>query len=208
MPNIPLNHLEEDPRNANVCDPELLTKIKNNIQRTGLCPTLIVRPHPKKKNRFLILDGHHRKVVLQQLGWKGAPCEVWAISEKEAQIALLTLNRLRGEDVPRKRAELLSSLQEYLSSEELSQLIPESASEIEDLLSLLQVDTEALEKTWAEQLQLEKETLPVTFGFLVPAQEAPFVEQALEKHRAGRDKAEALVAICKKVLASAAEPKG
>lgn len=208
MPTIPVNHLEADPRNANVCEPEVLAKITRNIKRTGLCPALIVRPHPKKKDRFIILDGHHRKAVLQELGWKEAPCEIWTISDQEARIALLTLNRLRGEDIPRKRAELLVSLQAQLSVDELSQFIPESASEIADLISLLQVDTYALERALAEQIRQEQETLPVTFAFLVPAQDAPIIERALEKHHTGNDKAEALVAICRAALKSKQAQEG
>src|SRR5690348_8803444 len=106
---IALNLLHADPRNPNVCSKESLEKLKRNIQRTGLCPSLIVRPHPDLDGTYILIDGHHRKLVLEALEWIEAPCQVWDVSEPEAQIALATLNRLHGTDNPKKRAELIAS---------------------------------------------------------------------------------------------------
>lgn len=199
MPIIALKLLDADPRNANVCDAETLDKLRANIQRTGFCPPLIVRPHPQKEGRFMILDGHHRKLVLERLKWKSVECQVWSVSEEDAQLALVTLNRLRGTDNLRKRAELIQSLSQSLNIEDLANLIPETPPEIENLLSSLQFDFEALEVQLKAQQQAEQERLPVPFTCMLTPDNFALVEKALalmgETERAG-----ALVKLCQEAL--------
>jgi ParB/RepB/Spo0J family partition protein len=202
MPSIPLNKLFSDPRNANVCPPEVLEKITCNIKRTGYCPPLIIRPHPKKKGSYIIIDGHHRKHVLNSLGWTEVECQIWDISEKEAQIALATLNRLHGEDNPRKRAELLESLVQSFPLEDLAKILPETPAQIQDYLALLQFDFTEIEKSFEKQIEHEKTVLPVPFTFMVGADKAPIVEAALGlfNQEPQKDRGEILVALCEKVL--------
>lgn len=194
---LKLSQLESDPRNANVCDQETLEKLGRNIQRTGQCPALIVRPHPELENAYILIDGHHRKQVLEKLGWEEVPCEIWDLPDSEIQILLATLNRLRGTDNPRKRAELLDSLIHHFSVEELTSLLPETPAEIEDALALLNFDFDELEKTHRNQIQLEKESLPVPYTFMVAPQDVASVEEALKCYPSkGKDRTPAFVALC------------
>lgn len=203
MLKLSLNHLDNDPRNPNICSEETLTKLKANIQRTGLCPPLIVRPHPQKKNRYILIDGHHRKQVLVSLGWKAVECQVWEISDQEAQLALATLNRLRGTDIPQKRAELLNSLTQTLSPDALAELIPENASQIRDLIQLMQTDFEALETALKKEIQQEQETLPIPYTFLIHPNDQPVLEEALHVFSEQgnlSDRARVLIRICAHAL--------
>lgn len=205
MPLIALKALHPDKRNANICAPETLEKIRRNIERTGLCPPLIVRPHSKRKGQFILIDGHHRKQVLEQLGWKEVECQVWDIPDSEAQIALATLNRLKGSDDIKKRAELLSSLIQTFSLAELETLIPESQAEIEDMLSFLQWDSERMEREFKHQVEKEAAELPVPFGFMVPADQVPVVQEALNRFQAQTNKSDqtaAFIALCQFVVRS------
>lgn len=197
MPWIDLDLLMPDARNANHCCEETLTKLKANIQRTGLCPPLIIRPH--SEGGYYLIDGHHRLKVLRMLAWEKAPCQIWDITDEEAQIALLTLNRLRGTDHPRKRAQLIEGLSQTFSIQAISDLLPESPSEIEDLLSLLRLDMQTLEKAFQEQIEKERQSLPVAFTFLIPAPSAQSIEAALALFP-GSDRGEALVALCQRML--------
>ena len=203
MPVIALKKLHSDERNANVCPPEVLETLQRNIQQSGLCPTLQVRPHPKRSGHYVIIDGHHRKQVLETLGWKEVECQILDIDEMQAGLLLLTLNRLRGTDIPRKRAELIDSLLPVLGLEDLTALLPEAKGEIEGLLALLKQDEAALEEAFKAQLQKERETLPVPLGFMIPAADLPLVQEALQAYQAQsqRDQGQALVAICRDVLA-------
>lgn len=200
MTQLPLSRLDDDPRNPNVCLPETLAKLQANIQRTGLCPPLIVRPHPKTKHRYILIDGHHRKQVLVALGWTEAPCQVWNVDDKEAQLALATLNRLRGTDVPVKRAELLVSLTHTLSVDELAALIPESAGQIQDMVRWLQQDSAALEDALKAEIAAETAALPIPYGFLIDAADQPVVEEALVTFATEHDRGKTFVAICRAAL--------
>lgn len=208
MPTITLNKLLADPNNANTCSSEVLNKIQRNIERTGNCPALIVRPHPSQDGLYIIIDGHHRKQILESLGWQEVECQIWNISEPEARLALATLNRLRGEDIPRKRAELLDSLMATLPLEELVDLIPESNAEVKDLISLLDIDLESLERTVQKMQQEEIENIPVPFTFMIQAEKAPIVEKALGLFPQSINRSEALVAICEKITEESSNGEG
>ncbi len=203
MKSIPLSKLHADPRNANVCDATILAKLSTHIERSGFCPALVVRPYPKKKGHYIVVDGHHRLMVIKDLGWKSAPCQVEAMTEEDAGLLLLTLNRLRGTDIPKKRAELIESLVPVFSLDQLAELLPETKDDIEGLLALLAQDDNALEKALQEQMADEAASLPVPFGFMVPAQDADAVRKALAGFESkGTDHAQALVTMCQNALTS------
>ncbi len=199
---IEIEKLHDDPRNANVCGPDILEKLRLHIDRTGFCPTLLVRPHSEQEGHYIILDGHHRKLVVTSLGWSAVECQIKDMSEEEAGILLLTLNRLRGTDVPRKRAELMESLLEHFNQEELAVMLPESPGEIEGLLALLKQDETELEKAFKAQLEAEEKALPVPFGFMVSGEDANLVRETLAFYQAHHrsEQGDALVAICRDAL--------
>lgn len=203
MPLIPVEHLHPDLRNANHCNGETLAKIRGHIQRNQLCPTLIVRPHPTLSGQYMVIDGHHRLEIVKELGWEAVECQVFNIDDTAASVFLLTLNRLCGEDHPRKRAELMASLLTTVDIPTLAEWLPESPQEIEGLLALLHHDTEEQEARLRAQLEAERKSLPVPLGFLVSADDATFIQETLQIYRARgiQDQGTALVAICRDALA-------
>jgi ParB-like chromosome segregation protein Spo0J len=203
MPLIPINKLHADPRNANVLTGDVFEKLKGNLSRTGFYPACIVRPHPNKKSHYILIDGHHRVLALKDLGHQSVECQVVELSTEEAGLLLLTLNRLRGTDIPKKRAELIESLLDTFSMNELSLMLPETSTDIEGLLVLLQQDDDAIEQKLKAQMKAEQESLPVPFGFMIPAEKASIINKALTIYReqGHADPAQALVAICRDVLA-------
>lgn len=202
MPLIALDQLHDDPRNANICDQQTLGKLKLHIERSGFCPSLLVRPHPQLNGEYMIVDGHHRKQVVESLGWAEIECQVKEMTDREAGLLLLTLNRLRGTDIPQKRAELMDSLLDSFSIQELAEFLPENTREIEGLLALLHADLDSLEKVFQAQMVEEQKMLPVPMGFMIPADAVETVENALEQYKtqANQDEGLALVAICWDVL--------
>ncbi len=198
---IKLQQLENDTRNANVCGKETLEKLKRNIERSGRCPALIVRPHPKKKDRYILIDGHHRKLVLEHLGWPEAPCEIWDVSEAEAGLLLATLNRLRGEDNLRKRAELLDGLLVHFPMEDITQLIPETEAQVKDLMTLLTWQEEELASLVKKQREEEATQLPVLLNFVLNKADAEIVERTLKQYQpeGNADPSAGLVALCKSI---------
>src|SRR2546426_5247338 len=135
---VPLDDLRPHPLNSNVMTEDLKAKLKAHIKRTGRYPFLVVRPHPKEPGKFQVLDGHHRIEILRELGHTEVRCDVWDVTDREAKLLLATLNRLQGQDVPIRRAELLHELLGEMSIDDLAGLLPESDRQLEELHSLLE----------------------------------------------------------------------
>ncbi len=148
--NIPLDRLVPHPANSNVMGRDLLRKLKTHIATTGRYPPIIVRPctpaappppngdppRPAVDAAYQILDGHHRVAALAQLGRPTARCVVWPVDDDEALVLLATLNRLQGDDDPRKRAALVAKLHTKMGASQLAKLLPESADRLKSLLAL------------------------------------------------------------------------
>src|SRR5437867_1673703 len=141
---IPLDDLVAHPLNSNVMPDELKSKLTAHIKRTGLYPALVVRPHAEQPSKYQVLDGHHRVQVLRDLGHAEARCDVWKVDDREAKLLLATLNRLQGQDQPRKRAQLLHELLGETSAGDLAGLLPESEKQIEDVHALLEFQAEEI----------------------------------------------------------------
>ena len=133
---IALGKLVEHPANANVMGPERLAKLRGHIERSGRYEPLVVRPHPVRAGCYELLNGHHRKRVLAELGHAEAACVVWEVSDGEALELLATLNRLTGSDEPTRRAALLGQLARRFDKADLVSRLPESGAALEKMLSV------------------------------------------------------------------------
>lgn len=135
---IELSRLRSHPLNSNVMDAASLRKLKAHLKRSGWYPPLIVRPADDEGGAYQVVDGHHRWRAIEALGHQAADCVVWDVDADEALVLLSTLNRLRGQDDPTRRAALIEHLQNRLRSgaSELAALLPESPAQIEKHLSL------------------------------------------------------------------------
>ena len=201
---IPLDDLVPHPLNSNVMPPEFREKLLAHIRRTGRYPFLVVRPHPTEAGKYQVLDGHHRISVLRELGHAEARCDVWDVDDREANLLLATLNRLEGQDLPLRRAQLLHELLGEWSATDLGGLLPETEAEIEDLHSLLEFPAEEIADQLMAEAQAREKTLPVVIHFVVSHEQAEVIESAIERASdgvAGRDrKARGLTNLAKHFL--------
>lgn len=177
---LPLDQIHPHPKNANEMSEELLTKLAANIKRQGgEYPPLVVRPHPTEAGAFQLLDGHQRLEVLRRLGHSEALCFVWDCDDETALVLLASLNRLHGEDLPVKRAQLLGELSALMPEQELALLLPESAAQIGDGIALLDLDADALLADLEAAAARSREGAPRLLSFAVlPADEA-LIEEAI-----------------------------
>jgi len=139
---IKLSRLRPHPGNANCMADDLLDKLIAHIERTGHYPPLIVRPLPDpgaEPVTYQLLDGHHRCLALQRLGHTTAQCLVWDVDDAQALVLLTTLNRLQGQDDPKRRAALVGQLTRHMgdNAARLAKLLPESAAQVRKYLALL-----------------------------------------------------------------------
>ena len=176
---VPLGRLHAHPRNANLMSAERLEKLARNITAEGRYPPLIVRAHPEIDGAYQVMDGHQRLTVLADLGHADALCFLWPCDDATALLLLATLNRLEGEDVPARRAELLAELSALLPPEALAQLLPEDAREIEETLALLDLDSDRLLAELTAAADLSAVTAPRLISFAVLPDDEPLIERAI-----------------------------
>lgn len=142
--NVEISRLLPHPENCNRMDAETLKKLRRHIERTGRYEPIVVRPHPTEKEMYQIINGHHRVQVLKTLERQRVKCVVWDVDDDQARLYLATLNRLSGEDVPERRALLVSNLIDGFGIEELAQLLPEGPDQLRELERLVHADLEEL----------------------------------------------------------------
>jgi ParB-like chromosome segregation protein Spo0J len=177
---VPLDDLVPHPLNANVMPEELREKLKAHIRRTGRYPFLVVRPHPEAEGKYQVLDGHHRLAVLRDLGHREARCDVWEVNDREAKLLLATLNRLEGQDVPARRAQLLHELLGEMSLDDLAGLLPETDKQIEELHALLEFPAEEIAALLEQEAEDAEKVLPRVMSFVVTPEQEEVIEEAVE----------------------------
>ena len=201
---IALENLRPHPLNANVLPDDLLAKLKAHIKGTGRYPHIIVRPHPEEARAFQIIDGHHRVEVLRELGHSEARCDIWVIDDRETRLLLATLNRLEGQDVPIRRAQLVHELLSEMNLGDLAGLLPETDKQLEELEALLQFPAEEVAALLAEQAEEDEKVLPRVLTYVVSPEQEELIERAVELASggtAGRDrKAKGLVNLARNFL--------
>jgi ParB-like chromosome segregation protein Spo0J len=181
---LPLASLQPNPKNSNVVPDDVLAKLQKNIKRTGLYPPLIVRIMP---NGYQILDGHHRKIVLERLGKTEADCDVWDITDRESDVMLATLNTLRGTDDLRLRAALIDSLLQTVPIDQLAEMLPESKSGLEDLQKLTLVDLDALDIAARTAVEKADAEAPQPLSFVLYPEQFVKVRNALEHMKTAQE---------------------
>ena len=188
---IPLDDLLPHPLNSNVMAPEQRAKLAAHIKQSGRYPFIVVRPHPDQPGKFQVLDGHHRVGVLRELGHTEARCDVWDVDDREAKLLLATLNRLQGQDLPRRRAQLLHDLLGEMSAGDLAGLLPESEKQIEELHALLEFPADEIAALLDEQAEDAEKVLPRVMTFVVTPEQEEMIERAVElasDGKLGRDR--------------------
>jgi ParB-like chromosome segregation protein Spo0J len=209
---IPLDYLLPHPLNSNVMPAEYREKLLTHIKRTGRYPYLVVRPHPRERGKYEVLDGHHRVSVLRDLGRMDARCDVWDVDDREAKLLLATLNRLEGQDLPLRRAQLLHELLGEWSATDLGGLLPETEAEILDLHSLLEFPAEEIADQLIAEADEQEKSLPVLLHFVVSHEQAELIDAAIERASdgsVGRDrKARGLANLAKHYLSMSGNATG
>ncbi len=132
---IALDKLVPHPDNPNWMSRGNFAKLVRNIDRTGCYEPLVVRPHPGKAGYFQIINGHHRRDALKQLGHEAADVVVWDVNDEQTTMLLATLNRLGGRDSLDKKLGLLRRLRRHIPIPTLAKLLPQTRGQLERLLA-------------------------------------------------------------------------
>ncbi|MBD3337211.1 MAG: hypothetical protein GF355_16990 [Candidatus Eisenbacteria bacterium] len=178
---IALEDLLPHALNSNVMSEEMREKLRAHIKRTGRYPFLVVREHPHQTGKYQVLDGHHRVEILRELGHAEARCDVWEVDDREAKLLLATLNRLEGQDLPIRRAQLVHELLGEMSLDDLAGLLPETDRQLEELHALLEFPADEIAELLEEQAAEEEKVLPRVLSFVVTPDQEEMIEQAVER---------------------------
>ncbi len=134
---IEIDKLLAHPDNPNRMSNSSFGKLKRHIKHSGNYEPMIVRPHPRRKGFYQIVNGHHRTKALTELGCETADCIIWQIGDEETLVLLATLNRLSGSDDLDKRSSLIRSLCKNFDIDKLSKMLPDTKKDIERLKDLI-----------------------------------------------------------------------
>lgn len=177
---VPLDNLRPHPLNSNVMPEDLQAKLRAHIKRTGRYPFLVVRPHPDEPGKYQVLDGHHRVAIIRDLGHTEARCDVWDVDDREAKLLLATLNRLQGQDLPLRRAQLLHELLGEMNLSDLAGLLPETDKQLEELHALLEFPADEIAALLEAQAAEQEKVLPRIMTFVVTPEQEETIERAVE----------------------------
>ena len=196
---IPLTDLVARPDHANVLTARKRTALGEHIARHGWYPALIVRPHPDLPGKYEILDGHHRKEILDSQGASSARCEVWPAADGDADVLVATLNDLRGRPDGKRRARQVRAM--------VSRFGRETAA------ARLGITTRALDQQLAPLTPPRREEGPPALDleavvFHLSGDEAKLLRRALRAAGAGRlRRGEALMEVVRRGIGAAGRPK-
>lgn len=160
---LDLDRLDDAPRNANKMPEAKYRALVDSIKRLGFTQPILVRD--SGDGRFEIVDGHHRRNALRELGEKTAPCVVLAPGE-DPRIAALAMNRLRG-DVDLAVASIVIDelVEEGIEFAELN-ITGFSERELKDLVDALNQPEPSLDDVGGMELP-EEVGQPVSRPFLL-----------------------------------------
>lgn len=175
---IMIDLLVPHPENCNRMEAQTREKVKRHIMRTGNYEPLTVRPHPDEIGKFQVINGHHRLVVLKELGHETVTCTVWDIDDEQTRLYLATLNRLAGKDIPERRAVLLEKLLGSFEVPDLSKLLPDSRKQLEEISRMAKLELEKLKPF--DRLAKIRMDIPVMLNFMLSEPEAAIVNEALD----------------------------
>lgn len=176
---IALDKLVPHPDSPNKMSRTNFNKLVRNIERTGRYEPLVVRPHPKERSYFEIINGYHRCKALEQLGYGEADCVVWDINDEGTNILLATLNRLGGSDELGKKLALLNRLNKRMESAELAKLLPHKQKQIERLSSMLDSRFSMLDTCKTEIKNRKSKIFANPMVFFVSDTQQQIIENAL-----------------------------
>ena len=176
MVSIGLERLIAHPGNANVMKREDVVKLKKHIAEHGFYEPLVVRRHPVRAGDYELINGHHRKEVLGELGHTAANCVVWDLTDEQTLMVLATINRLGGHDEPRLRGELLEKLSQRYDVKMLLGRLPETKAQLEKVMAGARRVQVVRPEAMGEMRQ--------TMVFFVTKQQKQIVEQALRAAKA------------------------
>jgi ParB/RepB/Spo0J family partition protein len=136
---VPIDKVEKNDYNPNSMEAELFEEITRQVKEEGMNQPLLCRVNPAKEGYYLIIDGEHRYEAAVIAGKKFIPIIVVPFDETRAKVRTLSMNGLRGQNIPIKLARLLVDLHKEFSSAEIARMTGVKEDQQVSVLKLLEV---------------------------------------------------------------------
>lgn len=136
---VPIDHVEPNNYNPNDMEAEFFEAIVEQVKAEGMNQPILCRENPEKEGYFLIVDGEHRWRASKVAGKKMIPIIVVPFDETSAKVRTLSMNNLRGQNIPIKLARLLVDLHKTYSEAEIRRMTGIGEEEQKSVLALLEV---------------------------------------------------------------------
>lgn len=178
---IAVDKLVPNPWNVNRMSAAMQKKLAAYLKREGLVEPIVVRPHPQEAGRYEILGGFHRWTICKdELGYETVPCVVVeGLDDRRAKILSVNLNSMKGESVPSLLSDLLHDLEQEMPLPDLEMTLPYDASEIVDLLSLMQLPDDFADEL-EEEARAADEAAPTVLTLVLDRKQAQAWDEAVE----------------------------
>ena len=164
--------------NSNTMSQVEFDKMKDDIHTHGFTDPIKVR---KNGVGYIVVDGHHRKKALEELGETKLPCIILADDSKQSKLHSIHYNTTRGTQNRRVMAQIIKQLQdEGMSLSDIKANLVFDEPELMDALDLLNLP-ENLEDYLKKMAEEEEKIMPKIYTFVVPAEHSKFVDNALDK---------------------------
>ncbi|HEY9705058.1 MAG TPA: ParB/RepB/Spo0J family partition protein [Allocoleopsis sp.] len=131
MEYIPIKNIIPNTWNPNVMDARTYQALKESFTEFGDIDPILVRDLGDK---YQIIDGEHRYKIAREIGLDKIQSIVIDVSDNQAKRLTQIMNRTKGKDDPEKLMNLLDSLLQEMSEDELVKGLPYTPDSLADLI--------------------------------------------------------------------------
>ena len=199
---LPINKLKEAAWNANRMSDQMLTHLKESINRYGLVSNLVVRK--LSNNSYEVISGNQRLKLLSEKGSASVSCVVVDADDSHARLLSQSLNHIHGEDDLGLRAELVRKVLETIPEAEVTAILPDTTGSLKALASLGEETIANYLHNWeqAQQARLRHLQFQLTDSQLEVIEEAlaKVLSKAKQKSENPNVRGNALYILCKNYL--------
>jgi len=138
---VSVEDIEPNEYNPNEMEAEFFEAIVGQIKDEGMNQPVLCRVNPEKPGKFLIVDGEHRWRGAKIAGKKKIAIVVVGYDETEAKVRTLSMNNLRGQNIPIRLARLLVDLNKEYTAAQIRAMTGIGEDAQVSVLELLKVPT-------------------------------------------------------------------